>query len=133
MQMICRMLAHEVDERDFRTSCIVEIGETIAEARSEMKQSACRFAGHPCVAVCCTRSHTFKKPEHATHLGNSVERGNNVYFGGAGVRKTGIHAPSHQRPYQAFRSIHANLLFVSPGFDSNIARLRFGQSSLRQS
>jgi len=40
-------LAHEVNERDFRTSCIVKIGETIAEARSEMKQSACRFAGHP--------------------------------------------------------------------------------------
>jgi hypothetical protein len=79
------MLAHEVDERDFRAPCVVQISETVAEARSQMKQRARWFAGHPRVTVGRARSDTFEKPKHATHFRNAVERGNDVYFGGAGV------------------------------------------------
>jgi hypothetical protein len=61
-------VVHEVDERDFRAPCVVQISETVAETRSQMKESACRLAGHPRVTVGRACSHTFAKPKHATHF-----------------------------------------------------------------
>jgi hypothetical protein len=73
----------------------MKICETIPKARSEMKQRTRWFSGHPRVAVGRARSHALEKPKHTSHLRNAVERGNDVYFRCAGIRKTRLHASGH--------------------------------------
>ena len=62
-----------------------------------MQQRACRLFGHARIAVRGSRDHTFEEAEHATHLRYLVERGDDVHFRGAGIRETGVNAPSDQR------------------------------------
>jgi hypothetical protein len=79
------MLAHHVDDRNFRTSRVVKISKTIAQTWSEMKKGARRFFRHSSVTVGGSRYHTFEQPKHAAHFRNAIECGNDVHFGSAWV------------------------------------------------
>ncbi len=45
------MLPHQIYKRHLRPVCIVGIRKAIAQALTQMKQSACRFLRHAGVAV----------------------------------------------------------------------------------
>jgi hypothetical protein len=45
-----------------------------------MEQSACRLLRHSRIAVGRSGNDSFKQAEKATHLGDSVKSGNNMYF-----------------------------------------------------
>jgi hypothetical protein len=78
-----------------------------------MKQRARWFARHPRVTVGRARNYALEKTKHASHFRSAIERGNDVHFGSAWIRKTGVDPPGHQGAYQAFRSVHFNLLPVN--------------------
>ena len=50
-QMICGVLADEVNDRHVSPACIVQIREAVPETRAEMQECACGFFGHARIAV----------------------------------------------------------------------------------
>ena len=96
-QMLGRVLANDADDRNLRTTCVMQVRRAICETGTEMKQRACRLLRHACIAICSSRHHTFKKAKHTAHLRPLVQRGDDMHFGGAGIRETGVNASSDQR------------------------------------
>jgi hypothetical protein len=74
------MLPHQIYKRHLRPARIVQIRKAIAQARTEMKQSACRFLRHAGVAVGRSGDDALEEAENATHFADPVERGDDVYF-----------------------------------------------------
>jgi hypothetical protein len=104
--MVSRVLPHQIDNRNLRPAGVVQIRESIAQARAEVKQSACRFLGHAGVAVGSSGDDTFKEAEDATHFRNLVKRGDNVNLRRAGVGEAGSNAACYQRADQTFSAVH---------------------------
>ena len=53
--MIGRVLSNDVDDAGMRLLRIVQIGETVGEARAEMQQSRGRFSRHAVISIRCAR------------------------------------------------------------------------------
>jgi hypothetical protein len=73
-------LSYKIDDRDLRAAGIVQVGEAVAEAGTEMEQSACRLLRHSRIAVGSSGDDSFKQAQEATHLGDSVKSGDDMYF-----------------------------------------------------
>ena len=91
------MLADDVYDGNLRPARVVQIRDAVSQARSEMQQCARRFFPHARVAVCRSGDDAFEQSEHATHFGCAVERRDDVHFGRAWIRETGVDPSSNQR------------------------------------
>src|SRR5262249_24067762 len=107
--MISRVLADDVDDRHARSARVVQVRETVGEARAEVQQRACGFARHARIAVGRAGDDAFEEPEHATHAGLAVERRDEMHLGGAGIREADVDAAINQRREQTLGSVHRAL------------------------
>ena len=91
-QMICGVLANEVDNGHACPACIVQIRETVAETRAEMQEGAGGFFSHARIAVGGSGDNAFEETEHAAYFRHSVKRSDEVNFRSAGVREAHLYA-----------------------------------------
>ena len=108
--MIRRMLPHNVHNGHLRSSCVVKVGESIREAWPEMKQGTRRLIGHTRITVRGARNNPFKQAKHASHFRRSVQCGDHVHLGRAGIAETGIDAALQQAVHKAFCAVHGLIL-----------------------
>jgi len=100
------VLADDVDDAGIGLLGVVQIGEAVGEARTEMQQRRGRRSLHAEVAVGGPRHHAFEQAEHAAHTGHAVERCDKMHLGGAGIGEADVHPALDHRPHQAFRTVH---------------------------
>ena len=91
---------------ELRLLGVVQIGEAVGEAGTEMQQGRGRRALHAVVAVGGAGHHALEQAEHAAHALDPVERGDEMHLRGAGIGEADIHAARDQRPHQTFRTVH---------------------------
>ncbi len=104
--VIDRVLADDVDDAGIRLLGVVQVGEPIGEAGTEMQQRRGRRALHAEIAVGGTGHHALEQAEHAAHALDPVQRRDEMHLGGAGIGKADINAARHQGPHQTFRTVH---------------------------
>ena len=91
------VFAHDVHDRGTRLARVVEIRETVGEARAEVQQRGGRPAGHPGVTVGCARAHGLVQAEHAAHLRHAVEGGDKLHLARARIHEANVDAVGDQR------------------------------------
>ena len=106
-EVVRRMLPNQIDDRHFSPAGIMQIGETVAQARAEMQQSARRFLGQPRVPIGGSGDDTLEEAQNAAHLRDLIERGHEVDFRSAWIGEASVDAAGEQRAYQAFSAVHA--------------------------
>ena len=84
---------------------VVQVGQTVGQAGSEMQQRRSRLVGDPVIAVGGAGDDALEQAEHAAHAVDLVERGDEMHFRCAGVRKAGIDPIGEQRADQAFGTV----------------------------
>lgn len=57
------MRTYKVDDRSRSAMGIVEVGESIGQARSKMDEGESRGACHTAIAICCTCTYSFMKTQ----------------------------------------------------------------------
>ena len=85
--VVRRVVADDVDHRSAAAARVVQVGEPVAEAGPEVQQRRGRTVGHAPVAVGGAGRHALEQREHAAHLGNGVERGDEVHLRRARIRE----------------------------------------------
>ena len=106
LRVIGCVVADDVDDGRRGAARIVEIGQTIGQARPQMEQRRRRFLGHAAIAVGHAGDGSLEETKDRTHALDLVERGHEMHFRGARIGETDLHARVHQRPYQTFRAVH---------------------------
>jgi hypothetical protein len=91
-QMICGVLADEVNDRHVSPACIVQIREAVPETRAEMQECACGFFGHARIAVPGACDNAFEETEHAAYFRHSVKSGDKMNFRSARICEGGVNA-----------------------------------------
>jgi hypothetical protein len=86
------MLADEIDHRHLSSRGIVQIGETICEAGSEMQKGTSRLFSHASIAIGGSGHDAFEETERATDLWYVIQRGDDMNFRGARICEAGINA-----------------------------------------
>ena len=111
--MIDRMVADDIDDRGLRLMGVVQIGEAVREARTEMQKRCGRLIHHASIAIGGPRYHAFEQAEDAAHPVDPVERCDEMHLRGSGIAETNLDAAGYQRPHKTFGSIHdCTSLFV---------------------
>src|SRR5215216_1829482 len=90
------MVANDVHDRRACAPRIVQIGEPVGEAWAEMKERGRWLISHAGVAIGSTCHYALGKPQHATHRGLAVERGDKMHLRSAWIGKTYIDAVDQQ-------------------------------------
>ena len=104
--MIRCMVANKIDNRRRGSPCVMQIRNTIAEARAEMKHRYRRLPSNASIAVSGSSTNALKQTEDAAHLWNGIHRLYQMHFRRPRIGKTSRHTRIHQRPYQRLGSIH---------------------------
>ena len=107
LQVIRRVIAHDVDDGRRGTARVVEVRDAVCKAGPEVQERARRLLRHAPVAVGRARYDAFEKPEHRTHALDRIECGNEVHFGGPGISEADFYAALHERTDDTFGTIHA--------------------------
>ena len=125
--MIRRVLADDIDDAGIGLFGVVQIGEAVGEAGTEMQQRRGGLAGHPEIAVGRPRDDAFEQPEHAADALDAIERSHEMHLRRAGIGEADVDVACDQRPHQAFRTVHRRFLrrnFISPDQPSIGARVK---------
>ena len=95
--MMSGVLTDEINDWHVRPARVVQIGESVPETGTEMKQSACRFLSHAGVAVRGSGHNSFEQAQHASHFSDSIKSSNDMDFRRARVCKAGVYPSGQQR------------------------------------
>jgi hypothetical protein len=94
------MVADDVDDGHPALARVVQVGQPVAEAATQVQQGRCRPAGHACIAVRGAGGHALEQAQHGAHLRRAVERGDEVHLRSAGIAETdgdpGVDKCAHQ-------------------------------------
>ena len=101
-----RVVADDVDQRRPAAAGVVQVRQPVAQARPQVQQGGGGAAGHARVAVGRAGGHALEQRQHAAHLGDVVERGDEVHLRRARVGEADVHARVDQRPDQCLRAVH---------------------------
>ena len=107
LQMKNRVLADDVYDRHLRSVRIVQVRESVCQARTQMHQSACGLFRNARVSVSGATDDAFKEPQDTLHGGGTIESRDNVNLGSAGIRETGMDASVEQSSDQGICTVHA--------------------------
>jgi hypothetical protein len=100
------VVADDIDHRRRRLVGVVDIGEPIGHAGTQMQQCRRRRPGHAGIAVGGAGDDALEKAEHAAHAVHPVERRDKMHLRGPRIGKAHIDATTDQGAHQAFRSVH---------------------------
>ena len=106
LDVIERVLAHDVDDTRARLLGVVQVGRRIGETGTQMQQGRGRLVGHAVVAIGRTGADALEQAEHAAHALDAIQRADEVHLRGAGVGETDLDAALHQGADQTFSSVH---------------------------
>ena len=110
LDVIERVLAHDIDDAGARFLGVVQVGSRIGEARPQVQQGRSRRVGHAVVAVGRAAAHALEQTEHAAHALDAVERADKMHFRSARIGEADLDAALQQSPNQTFRSVHGLIL-----------------------
>jgi len=79
------VIADDRDDRRPGAPGVVQVGEPVGHPGPEVQEHHGGAAGHAGVAVGGAGGHALEQREHAAHLGDLVERADEVHLRGAGV------------------------------------------------
>ena len=71
--MIGRLIADDIDNRHPGTPGVVQICETVREARAAVQERGRRLAGHTRITVGGARGHALEQAKSAANPGNAIE------------------------------------------------------------
>ena len=100
------VVADDVDDRYVGAAGVVQVGDAVAEPGTEVQQRRRRPVGHAGVAVGGAGDDALEQPEHGPHLGDVVERGDEVHLRGARVREADVDARVDERADQGLGAVH---------------------------
>ena len=115
MRVIGRVIADDINERRLGAARVVEVRQTIGEARPEMQQRAGRLVGHAAIAIRHAGDRAFEEAQDGAHTIDLVQRGDEMHFRGAGIGEADLDIGGDQRAHEAFGAIHFGH-FTSPGY-----------------
>ena len=84
------VVADDVDHRRPGAAGVVQVGQPVAHARAQVQQRRGGAAGHPRVPVGRAGGHALEQGEHRAHVGDVVQRGDEVHLRGAGVGEADV-------------------------------------------
>src|SRR5262249_40433938 len=90
LDVIGGVLTHHVDDARAGLARVMQIGEAVAEARSQVKESGRGPSRHAPVAVGRARHDPLEEPEDAANALDLVESGHEVHLRRAGIREAYI-------------------------------------------
>ena len=96
---------------------IVQVGQTVAEAGTEVEEHGGRAALDPRVAVGGTGGDALEQSEHAAHVGNRVERRDEVHLRRPGIHEAGVDAAGDERADERLGPVHdaSSMSKILPG------------------
>ncbi len=104
--MVGGVVADDIDHRRRRLVGVVDVGEPVGHAGTEMQQCRRGCPGHPGIAVGGAGDDPFEQAQHAAHALDPVERRDKMHLRGPGIGKAHIDAAADQSAHQAFRTVH---------------------------
>ena len=107
------MIANNVDHWCIAPARIVQVGNTIGHAGTEMEQRCRRFSGHSADAVGSTGADTFEQGQYRFHSRYRIQGLNQMHFRGAGVSYTKFYAAVGERIDQCGGAVHSDILIAS--------------------
>ena len=114
--VVMRMVADDIDHRRIRAAGVVQIGDAVGQARSEMQQGRRGFAGHSADAVGGAGADAFEQGEHRFHARHAVERLHQMHFGSAGIGDAEFDAAIGQGFDQGLGAVHGESLVSGGNF-----------------
>jgi hypothetical protein len=81
------MVADNVHHRDLGLAGIVQVGQTIGQAGTQMQQCRGWFFGHPRITVRRSRHHALEQAQHRAHAGDTIQSADEVHLGRPGMAK----------------------------------------------
>ncbi len=100
------MIADDVDHWRRRLVGVVDVGEAVGHAWTEMQEGRRRVPGHPGIAVGGAGDDTLEEAEHAAHAVDPIERRDEMHLRRTRIGEADIDAAADQSAHQAFRAVH---------------------------
>ena len=94
LDVIRRVLAHDVDDGGTGLLRIVEVGEAVAETGAQVQQRRRGILGHAPIPVRRARHHALEQAEHAADAVHLVQRGHEMHLRRAGFVKHTLTPPA---------------------------------------
>ena len=101
-----RVVAHHVDDGRVGTTGVVEIGQSVGEAWSQVEQRHRRTPRHAAEPVGRTGADTFEEAEHGTNPRDSIQGNDERHLGRARVGEAHVDARVARGAHQAFGTVH---------------------------
>ena len=101
-----RVVADDVDQRGPAAPRVVQVGQPVAQAGGQVQQRRRRPPGHPGVAVGGAGRDALEQRQDAAHLGDVVQRGDEVHLRGAGVGEADVDARADEGPDECLGAVH---------------------------
>src|SRR5208283_616541 len=90
------MLADNTDDGHTSFAGVVEIGQAVRQARSEVQQSGGGLSLGTGIAVRSPGTDALEQAQDTAQLRNAIERGDKVHFRSARIHETGVDAVGDQ-------------------------------------
>ena len=90
--MVGGVIAHDIHDGHMALFGIVDIGQRIAQAGTEVQQGRSGFARHAGIAVCSAAEHTLEQAQYTAHALHLIQRRHKMHLGGAGIGETHLNA-----------------------------------------
>jgi hypothetical protein len=91
------VFAHDVHDGRARLAGIVEVGESVGEARPEVQERGGGTAGQAGVTVGRSRTNAFVQAEHTAHFRHAVQGSDALHLTGAWVHEANVDTVGEKR------------------------------------
>ena len=100
------MVADDVDDRRRRPARVVQIGEAVGEAGTQVQERRGGLAGDAAIAVGGAGSDALEQAQHAAQARVRIEGADQVHLGSARIGETNLDAAIDQRLRESLRAVH---------------------------
>jgi hypothetical protein len=100
------VVADEVDDRRMRPPRVVQVGDPVGEARTQVRERECRAPGDAGEAVGSAGRDTLEQRKHGPHVRGPIQRGDQFHLGRARVREARVDADQGRGLKQGVGAVH---------------------------
>ena len=100
------MVADHDHHRHVRTPGVVQVGQAVAQSRTEVQQDRGGLIGHSGISVGRTGGHTLKQSEDTSHLGHGVQGCDEVHLRCSRVGEADPHPVVDKGGQQCLGAVH---------------------------
>ncbi len=80
LHMVGGVIAHDIHDRHMALFGVVDIGQRIAQAGTEVQQGRRGFARHAGIAVCRATEHALEQAQYAAHALHFIQRRHEMHL-----------------------------------------------------